>query len=129
MHQGDKEARFEIQGHSIHTETMHLQFLESGLGDERANGLDEGWVRVSSIMDSGLAESVAPHTTYPHSPLTESLGSRAGQEYRTAGGERLRNQGERHIQACTDEWCLVGMTYPVADVTKPLKSVSKMCDV
>ena len=39
------------------TQTMHLQFLESGLGDEMVNGLDEGWMRVSSIMDSGAAES------------------------------------------------------------------------
>ena len=82
------------------------------------NGLDEGWVRVSSIEDSGFAERVAPHTTCPHIPLTVSLGSRAGQEYRTAGGERLRNKGQRHIQAWTDDRCAVGMTYPVADVTQ-----------
>ena len=53
------------------------------------NGLDEGLMRVSSIMDSEAAESVAPPTT--HIPLTESPGSREGQEYRTAGGERPRN--------------------------------------
>ena len=58
------------------------------------NGLDEGWMRDSSIMDSGAAESVAPPTTCPHIPLTESPGSRTGQECRTAGGERLRNQGQ-----------------------------------
>ena len=79
-------------------------------------------MRGSSIMDSGAAESVAPLKTCPHIPLTESLGSRAGQEYRTAGGERLRNEGQCHIQAWTDEWCPVGMTCQVADVTKPLNS-------
>ena len=79
------------------------------------NGLDEGWVRVSSIMDSGAAaESVAP----PHNVPAQSLGSRAGQEYRTAGGERLRNKSERHFQAWRDEWCPVGMTYQVANVTQ-----------
>ena len=72
-------------------------------------------------MDSGLAESVAPPTTSPHIPLTESLGSRAGQEYRTAGGERLRKKGQHHIQARIDECCPVGMTYPVADVTQAIE--------
>ena len=32
------------------TQTMHLQFLEN-------DGLDEGWMRLSSIMDSGAAEA------------------------------------------------------------------------
>ena len=106
---------------------MHLQFLESGHGEEMVNGLDEGWMRVSSILHSGAAESVAPPTTCPHMPLAESPCSRAGQGYRTAAGERLRNKGQRHIQAWTDEGCPVGMTYQVADVTRPLTSVSKMC--
>ena len=87
----------------------------------------KAWMRVSSIMDSGAAESVAPPTTCPHLPVTESLGSRAGQEHRTAGGERL-NKGQRHIHPWTDEGCPVGMTYQVADVTIQLNSVSKMCD-
>ena len=65
------------------TQTMHLQFLEHGHGEEMVHGLDEGWMRVSSIMDSGAAGSVAPPTTCLHIPLAESLGSRAGQEYRT----------------------------------------------
>ena len=68
---------------------MHLQFLENGHGEEMVNGLDEGLMRVSSIMDSESAESVAPPTTCPHIPLTESPDS--GQEYRTAGRERPRN--------------------------------------
>ena len=110
------------------TQTMHLQFLKSGRGEEMVSSVDEGWMRVSSIMDFGAAESVAPPTTCPHVPLTESVGSRVGQDYRTAGGERLRNKGQRHIQVWTDEGCTVGMTYQVADVTKPLNPVSKMCD-
>ena len=88
---------------------MHFQSLENGHGEEMVNGLDEGWMRVSSIMDPGGAESEAPPTTCLHIPLTESHGSRAGQEYRTAGGERLRNKGQRHTQAWTGEGCPVGM--------------------
>ena len=107
---------------------MHLQFQESGHGEEMANGLDEGWLRFSSIMNSGATEGVAPLTTCPHIPLAESSGSREGQEYRTVGGERLRNEGQRHIQAWTDEGSPVGMTCQVAGVANQLNSVSKMCD-
>ena len=107
---------------------MELQFLENGVEEEMVNGLEEGWMRFASIMDSGAAESVAPPSTCPHFPLVESPGSRAGQEYRTAGGERLKNKGQRQVQAWTEEGCPVGMTYQVAEVTKPLSPVSKMCD-
>ena len=79
-------------------------------------------------MISGATESVAPPTTCARIPLAESSGSRAGQEYQTAGGERLKNDGQRHMQAWTDEGSPVGMTYQVADVINPLNSVSEMCD-
>ena len=92
------------------------------------NGLHESWMRVSSIMDSGAAESVARTTTCPHIPLAESPGSQADQEYRTADRERLEDNGQRDVQAWKDEGCPVGMTDQVADVTTPLNSVSKMCD-
>ena len=105
-----------------------LQFLENGVVEEMVNGLEEGWMRSASIVDSGAAESVAPPSTCPHFPLMESPGSRAGQEYRTAGGEPLKNKGQHQVQAWTEEGCPVGMTYQVAEVTKPLNSVSKMCD-
>ena len=71
-------------------------------------------------MNSGAIDSVAPPTTCPHIPL--------GQEYRTAGGERLKNEGQRHMQAWTDEGSTVGMTYQVAEVTKPVNSGLKLCD-
>ena len=48
------------------TQTMHLQFHENRHLEEMVNGLHEGWMRVSSIMDSGAAESVAPPFTCPH---------------------------------------------------------------
>ena len=101
------------------TQTRYLQFLENGHGEEVVN---DGWMRVSS-MESGAAESVEPRTACPHIPLTEPPAYERATSKRTAGGERLRNKCQRHIQAWTD-----GLTYQVADVTKPLNSVSKMCD-
>ena len=49
------------------TQTMHLQFLENGHGEEMVNGLDEGWMRVSSIMDPGGAERSTSHNLPAHS--------------------------------------------------------------
>ena len=63
-----------------------------------------------------------------HLPLQESVGSRRGQEYHTASGATLVNQGQRCIKAMTDDGVAVQMTYQVTDVTKPLNSVSKICD-
>ena len=58
----------------------------------------------------------------------ESPSSRAGQEYRIAGGERLKTKGQSKVQAGTEEGCPVGMTWRGVEVTKPLNSLSKMCD-
>ena len=40
----------------------------------------------------------------------------------------MKNKGQRCVQAWTDEGSPVVMTYQVAEVTKPLNSVSKICD-
>ena len=50
MHQGDKEARFQTQGHSIHTDHA------PPVSGKWTGGRDEGWMRVSSMKDSGLCE-------------------------------------------------------------------------
>ena len=78
MHQGGKEARFEMQGHSTYADHCTIQVLESGHGEYTVNGLDEGWMRVSCIMDSAVSESVALPTSCPHNQLVGSLGPRAG---------------------------------------------------
>ena len=100
VHQGDMEALCE-----------HHHLLENGHGEEMVNGLDAGWMRVSSILDSGPAESEAPPTTCEPVPLNEASGSRAG--------------------LAANDWAIkVNVTCGLRwkDVTKPLNSVSKMCD-
>ena len=51
-----------------------------------------------------------------------------GQEYHTANGAKLVNQGQRRIKAVTEEGVAVQRTYQVSDVTKPLNAVSKIFD-
>ena len=63
-----------------------------------------------------------------HIPIKESRGSRAGQRYHTADGTKIPNQGEKVIRGYTNEGKSVTVKYQIADVTKPLCSVGKICD-
>ena len=61
---------------------------------------------------------VAPPSTWSHLPLLES---------RTEGGETSEKQWSTP-SVRSEEGCLVDMTYQVAEFTKPLNSVSTLCD-
>ena len=53
------------------------------------------WVKIESVMDSGAAESVARPDLAPWIAAEESEGSRRGQTYVSASGDRLPNLGEK----------------------------------
>jgi hypothetical protein len=46
--------------------------------------------------------------------------SRAGLKHRVANGTSINNLGEKSIQGVTKQGNKVGMTFQIADVTKPL---------
>ena len=52
---------------------------------------EEGWVRVRSVMDSGCGVSVAPPGMCPTYPITESEGSRRGQDFMPASEDTMPN--------------------------------------
>ena len=54
-----------------------------------------GWRRVSTIMNSGSAECVAPESIARSIPLVETEASRQGQTYHTADGGVIKNKGEK----------------------------------
>ena len=86
------------------------------------------WVKLEMVMDSGAAESVAPADLAPWVEIQESTGSKAGRKYLSACGEVLQNLGEKHIQFHTEEGMQAKTTFQIADVTRPLCSVAKVCD-
>ena len=53
------------------------------------------WTLVETLMDSGAARSVCPTSFCAHVPIHESPASKRGQLFRTAGGELIRNRGDR----------------------------------
>ena len=86
------------------------------------------WIMVRSIVDSGASNPVAPPQMAPNVPITPSPGSLRGQVYGTAGKEKLSNLGQQHIKACTAEGHETEVLFQIADVKKPLVSVSTICE-
>ena len=79
-------------------------------------------------IDSGAAVCVAPPSWCPQYRTQPSAGSKSGVHYVTAGGNRIRNEGEKQIKIKTNTGDVRQMTFQVAKDTKPLCSVSKLCE-
>ena len=90
--------------------------------------LNDRWVKIEAVMDSGGAESVAPADMAPWIPMLVSSGSKRGHTYICACGEKLPNLGQKQLKLWTNEGKLAVATFQCADVTRLLCSVSKICD-
>jgi hypothetical protein len=86
------------------------------------------WAKLEAVVDSGAAESVAPSSMAPWLPTVPSEGSRRGQCYLSASGTKLENKGEKRFDMVTAEGNWGQATFQVAEVTRPLCSVTKICD-
>ena len=126
----DPETEHLLAQYALEQE-VPLQLLGSDPGGSAVNAMDlddDEWEELVAIVDSGAAESVAPATVAPYVPVVESRGSRQGQQFFTADGARLPNQGEKKIVGVTKDNRAVSMVYQVADVTKALCSVGRVAD-
>ena len=88
----------------------------------------DGWIKVKGTMDSGAAESVTPPIMAANYPVEESVGSKNGLYYVSASGERMPNLGQQVVPVITEDGTDATMTFQVADVTRPLCSVSRICE-
>ena len=79
-------------------------------------------------IDSGAAVCVAPPSWRPQFKAKQSAGSKMGVHYVTASGARIKNEGEKQIKIKTKTGDVRQMTFQIAKVTKPLCSVSKICE-
>ena len=86
------------------------------------------WTRVDSVMDSGASAPVAPPQVMPSVPIEPLEGSRRGQKYSSASKHKLKNLGQQKIKACTEAGEETEVLFQVADVSKPLVSVSAICE-
>ena len=77
-------------------------------------------------MDSGASTPVAPPSMAPNCTIRPSEGSRRGQQFTSASKHKLKNLGEQHLDACTEEGIETEVLFQIADVSRPLVSVSQI---
>ncbi len=103
-------------------ELLELNMLEEDVCDmnygDAVEHLNEPgrWVSFAAVMDSGAADHVSSSHCAPDVPVLPSAGSRRGQHYVAANGERIPNQGEQHLQLVTASGAPAQMTFQTADV-------------
>ena len=99
-----------------------VSYLAASGGDSKGvhHVSGSGWWRLSAFADSGSAECVAPEDIAKSIPVVETEASRQGQTYHTADGGVITMYSETGDQ--------YRARYQITDVTRPLNSVSRVCD-
>ena len=85
-------------------------------------------LRLSMTSDSCAGDTVGPEDEYPDYPPEESPGSIRGLHYVAAGGNKIKNKGQKKVLILTKEKQLRWVTVQIAQVKKTLASVSKSND-
>ena len=90
------------------------------------------YIEVDVAVDSGAGDNVLARVDAPGHEVQESPGSQRGQHFKGAGGHIMANEG----QMCSEMLAPVedgkhnevNVTWQIAEVCRPLLSVSKICD-
>lgn len=98
---------------------------------ESMSALDEeGWYEFEVTADSGAYNTVIPMSSCEHIRLHESVQSRSGMKYEAANKGQIENMGERRcIAVCEGSHVQSFMHFQVADVHKPLLSITRVADM
>lgn len=109
---------------------ISLVEMQAPEGDSRISAMGVGvWRAVEITIDSGACDTVMPVGMCPGIGVHESENQRKGLEYEVASGETIANEGGKRCLLMT-----VGakvpkrITFQLADVHKPLLSVTKVAD-
>jgi hypothetical protein len=89
----------------------------------------QGWHMIEVVLDSGAADSVCPKDMCPQFGIEDSAASKSGVYYTGANGGKLMNLGQTHIPICLENGARTLATFQVADVSRPLMSVAKVCEM
>ena len=85
-------------------------------------------IRRGLTVDSGAADSVYPSSWIKAALIMISKGFREGLHYIAASGTRIPNQGEFNLKFWTKEGAAASLIFQVANINKPLMSVSHATD-
>ena len=83
---------------------------------------------IEATIDSGASDSVANVNHASTCQVVPSSGSMEGVKYISASGNVIDNMGEKHVQVETINGKKRILNLQIADVTRVLLSVSKICD-
>ena len=86
---------------------------------------DSGARIIEAVVDSGAEDSVTPPNLFA-GPVAPSPMSRAGRNYRAANGSPIPNLGQMIAHFRDGEGRACGIPFQVAEVERPLISVSRM---
>ena len=105
--------------------THQINFLESTCPSVNVVDAPE-FTEFPVVLDSGAADHVVDNADTPGYVINESWGSKAGACFVAANGNVIANQGELKLEMRSGEET-IHFTFQAADITKPLWSVSKIC--
>ncbi len=107
-----------------------LKILEVDNTEELLVAADAQPRVIKVALDSGAGDHVASPSDLEGFMVEESPGSKAGRHFVAANGSRIQNQGQVTAQMShTKLGTSFGSTFQMANVSRPLYSVSKMCDM
>ena len=119
---------FDIDGSEEESKGGNDGILNMAWKSEPEMWNNQRWKKVKSIMDSGASAPVAPPDMLPNVTVRESPGSKRGQKFSSASKHKLKNLGEQRILACTEEGEDMEILFQIADISKPLVSISSICE-
>ena len=101
--------------------------------DDDTPALTGKWedVDIDITLVSGCCNHVLDAEDAPGYDVQESPGSRRGQNFVVGNGERIRNEGQVRLRMETEKDgnpTAVQSVFQVAEVSRPLMSVYKICD-
>ena len=83
-------------------------------------------------LDSGCCDHICDLADVPGyaNSVTQSPGSQRGQRFIVDNGDRVPNQGQVkvHMMSKGDDGVLTASVFQIAEITRPLMSVSRICD-
>ncbi len=108
-------------------ETLDARCLEVETGIDELLSISAPRV-IKVAIDSGAGDHVAGRRLVGARSVRPSRGSKNGKHFIAANGDRIMNQGEAELHMVEPGGTNIKSVFQVADVTRALYSVSKMCD-
>ena len=128
VNKGDSELYWSWRRDAQQAPRESCNFLEAMQELNVLPGEEPEYLEVEMTLDTGATVHAADRVDFPGCVVEESAGSRAGQNFQTAGGKLIPNEGQALINMIAPGGIELAMTMQIAKITRPLLSVTKMTE-